>query len=82
MLGYTSIRSGKNRTNKMFYNTVTTELQSFTPGKAYNALKYMLNPFVHLKVKQRLNTNYFETLDFFLHFSKKLIYYNVQTFIV
>ena len=58
------------RTNKRFYNVVTTELQSFTPDKMYNALKFMLNPFVQLKVMQCLKIN-FETLDYFVFFHTK-----------
>jgi len=66
----------------MSYNTVTTELQSFTPDKIYNALKFKLNPFVQLKLMRCLNMNYFETLEsFFCIFPQKSLCYNVQTFI-
>lgn len=65
------IWTDNSRTNKRFYNVVTTELQSFTPDKMYNALKFMLNPFVQFKLMQCLKINYFETLDYFVFFHTK-----------
>jgi len=62
----------------MFYNIVNTELQSFTPDKIYNVLKFMLNPFVQLKQMQYLNMNYFETREIICIFpQKKSLCYNV-----
>jgi hypothetical protein len=63
IMGENFISINKSGTSKSFYNIVITELLSFIPDEIYNALEFMLNTFVQLKLVQCLKMNYFETLD-------------------